>query len=72
MVFVIGLHKCQIEHVLASDHLRLIEWHNLLLNHDVKVKFGLNDVCRNLADDLLECDISLQSLIKVLFQEWFS
>ena len=52
--------------VAARPKIRLVEWQDLLLDDNVLLQFAVDDVGRDLTDDLLQSDVALECLVEVL------
>ena len=61
--------QVQVEMVFSSPVDGDVERHDLFLDLNVLLEFILDDVCRDLADDLLQRDVALEGLIEVLLEE---
>ena len=69
MIFLVFFDQVEVEVVFSSPVDGDVERHDLFLDLNVLLEFILDDVCRDLADDLLQCDVALKSLIEVLLEE---
>ena len=69
VIFLILFDQVQVEMVFSSPVDGDVERHDLFLDLNVLLEFILDDVCRDLADDLLQCDVALEGLIEVLLEE---
>ena len=61
--------QAQIEGIFACPEDGDVQGHDLLLNQHVLLQLVCDNVCWDLADDLLQRDVALESLIKALFEE---
>ena len=69
MIGRVVLDQRQVEGILRCFKRRQVQWQDLFLDHDVKLELRLDDVGWYLSHHLLQCDVTFQSLIKILFKK---